>query len=403
MQAVTVEYTVTGELDGITPAPAIELSGPDAAPYNADNNIYDGGTVQNLGIIDPDFITGGSRGPRMVPFFWIDTTETGGAVASLDIVGIRRDNELSLQRRIANLAGAAGPDGTYIEQSQIVPQGSALRIRGFEAPSFDDPIRVRISIEIPEDAEDFSVACLARRLVGNGTGPTGPVGPTGPTGPAEGPTGPTGATGPTGPTGLGATGPTGPTGEDGATGPTGPTGLEGATGITGPTGEDGATGPTGPTGEDGATGPTGPTGEDGATGPTGPTGASSSLEEGYCAFTGPYATGATGPVDVPGYSTTITLAHDDATIWAIASFQCCTQAGGGCEIVVRVVIDASAGPEMHRQLPGTTDRGLGSAQHRYGPLSAGVYTVKIQMYRAVGPGTPQICRGQLHAMSNKTS
>jgi len=159
---------------------------------------------------------------------------------------VRPGDDIAFQRRIADLAAQTGPDGTYIEQSEVIPQGSAIRVRDFDAPSPDDPIRVRITIEIPYEASDFPVAVIGKQGLGcvpGPTGSTGPSGPTGPPGPAGGPTGPTGADGPTGPTGdAGAEGATGPTGADGATGSTGATGATGATGPTGVTGADGVTG-----------------------------------------------------------------------------------------------------------------------------------------------------------------
>lgn len=161
-QSLTVEYVVSGSLDGTTPAPPIvtDESDGDATPFDKDTQIYRV-EVENLGLIDPDLGVGGSIGPRCIPFLWIDTEETGSAQASLDVVGIVGD-EAKLQRQLENLSGDAGG---YFDDNFMVAQGSAIRVSGFTAAA--DPIIVRLTIAVPKGCKDFALAALARAAEGD--------------------------------------------------------------------------------------------------------------------------------------------------------------------------------------------------------------------------------------------
>jgi len=187
LQTLTVEYTVTGELDGTTPAPPIDLN-PGGTPFDEDSQIYQGGEVENLGLIDPDLVTqGGAIGSRNITSIWIDTEELGAPNAGIDVVGVRADGSIALQKEIVDLAGAAGG---FVDDGFLVQQGSDVRVDGFVA-QLGEPIRVRMSIAVPKSVSDY-----AWQMASEVPPPCGPTGPTGVTGP----TGATGATGPTGPT-----------------------------------------------------------------------------------------------------------------------------------------------------------------------------------------------------------
>lgn len=187
-QSLTVEYTVTGSLDGTTPAPELQIDqhASDATPFDEDAQIFRPESVEHLGLIDPDLLVGGSIGTRCIPFLSIDTDQTGAGTASCDVVGVRggSPSDVFFQKQIRDLAGTAGP--IFIDEGFNVPQGSDIRLRGFTVPEGEE-LRVRVSLMVPADCGEvaaFRCAC---------DGATG----------AQGPTGATGATGVTGPTGAG--------------------------------------------------------------------------------------------------------------------------------------------------------------------------------------------------------
>ena len=164
-QSLTVEYVVTGSLDGTTPAPTITIDGsdPDATPFSREDQIYRV-EVENLGLIDPDLGIGGSIGARCIPFFWIATDELGELGASLEVVGMGRASAPPrLQKLLEDLGGKAG---TFYDAGFFVAQGSAIRLGGFVAgPS---PIRVRVSILVPTTCSDFALGALATGPGGGG-------------------------------------------------------------------------------------------------------------------------------------------------------------------------------------------------------------------------------------------
>jgi hypothetical protein len=157
LQAITVEYEVSEELDGTTPAPVVQIdqSAPNATPFDRDAQIYRPAPVERLGLIDPDLIIGGSIGPRCIPFVTLDTDELGGVDASLDVVGVRvgTESDVVFQRQIRNLDGVVGP--VYIDEGFNVPQGSDMRLRGYTAPP-GEPVRVRASILVPTSCLDVA-------------------------------------------------------------------------------------------------------------------------------------------------------------------------------------------------------------------------------------------------------
>jgi len=164
-QSLTVEYVVSGSLDGTTPAPpiVIDQSADDTTPFDRDEQIYRV-EVEDLGLIDPDLGSGGSIGPRCIPFLWLDTEALGTPGASVEVVGIVGD-AAKLQTEVADLAGEAGG---YLDDGFMVPQGSAIRLSGFSAGA--EPIIVRVSIFIPKGCSDFALAALARAAESDGGG-----------------------------------------------------------------------------------------------------------------------------------------------------------------------------------------------------------------------------------------
>ncbi len=191
-QSITVEYTVTGALDGETPAPQVivDPTADDRTPFDAGSQVYRPEPVENLGLIDPDLLVSGSIGVRCIPFVMLDTEETGDASASLDVVAVRlgEDSSVVLQKQIRNLAGTAGP--VFLDAGFNVPQGSDVRLRGFVA--VDEPIRVRVTILVADTCEEvaaFRCSCpdgggteeFGQRNVGlvdpvNGNDATGAIG-----------------------------------------------------------------------------------------------------------------------------------------------------------------------------------------------------------------------------------
>lgn len=137
-QTVTVEYAVTVDLDGTTPAPPI-----DELRLSPDDQIFRG-EVESLGIIDPDltFAGAGSFGSRFIPFLWIDTSVVGVPGARVAVLGVRADGTAALQELVEDLAGDAE---VFLRRGIVVPQGSVLQIQGFTAP-IGSPIHVRMTV-----------------------------------------------------------------------------------------------------------------------------------------------------------------------------------------------------------------------------------------------------------------
>jgi hypothetical protein len=162
LQSFTIEYLVTELLDGITEAPPIVFEPAfNATKFSPDSQVYAGGEVARLGLIDPDAVTGGGTfGPRCIPFLWIDTTAVGDPGAALDVVGVRAGQNVALQKVVEDLAGDAG---AFIDKGFFVGQGSDIRLNGFTAPP-DEPIRVRLTIEVPHDCSDYALQQIADKL-----------------------------------------------------------------------------------------------------------------------------------------------------------------------------------------------------------------------------------------------
>lgn len=193
-QTYTLEFLVSGDLDGATVGP------PVTAPESTDNpqGLYRFQIDGDLGLIDPDYIVPnagpyGVSGNRAIGWFWIDSPVAGGGSARLEVVDAV-DGTITVQEEIQNLSGLST---YYNNRPFLVPQGSILRLVGFENDT-DTPIRVRFHVAYVNDenlTELQQAICACEE--GGGAGATGPTGPAGPTG-ATGPAGATGATGPAG-------------------------------------------------------------------------------------------------------------------------------------------------------------------------------------------------------------
>lgn len=127
-----------------------------------------------------------------------------------------------------------------------------------------------------------------------------------------------------------------------------------------------------------------------------PTFQTNSEPNGFNNWTTTFTTTSATFVDVTDLSTNITTMFT-SKIYAIVTFSANTSAGGSSTFGVRIVIDAQNGGEVQRFLSGATDTGIGSVLHLSTSLAAGTYTVKVQMYRVSGGGTPQMLTAQLFA------
>ncbi len=180
-QAITVEWTVTGELDGVTPAPQVNIDPTDDArtKFDEKTQIYLPEAVENLGLIDPDLLIGGSIGVRCIPFLTLDTDETGAPGAAVDVVGVRTgsDDDVFLQRRIEDLAGSPGP--VFLDEGFNVPQGSDIRLRGYVAGA--DPIKVRATVLVPASCLEIAAFKPPAAMLVGGRGAISFIGNTVPT------------------------------------------------------------------------------------------------------------------------------------------------------------------------------------------------------------------------------
>lgn len=142
IQTYMVEFEVPGALDGITPGPNIDFS-----EFNDDpQQIYRPEVEGNLGLIDPDYLVTdeddeGARGNRWISVFWLDAANAGNVGAVLEVVDAV-DGSPVTQENVTNLVGLS----RYYRRSGIlVPQGSLLRISGFDAGPTPHRIRIHIS------------------------------------------------------------------------------------------------------------------------------------------------------------------------------------------------------------------------------------------------------------------
>jgi hypothetical protein len=147
-QTLCLQYLVTDELDGVTPAPKL------AAPRSTKdaNQIYKPeNPVERLGLIDPDFtpdgpVTGISN--RMLTFIWLTGAQAGDPDARVAVVDAEDPANPVLQQLVADMSGETQ---LYRPTGVFLPQGSALQIRGLR-PAPGGEIKVRLYVDVLDDA-----------------------------------------------------------------------------------------------------------------------------------------------------------------------------------------------------------------------------------------------------------
>lgn len=146
-QTLCLQYEVTGELDGVTPAPEL------AAPRSTGdlNQMYrPREAVDKLGLIDPDFTpAGGATGiaNRLITYLWISGAEPGDPGARVAVVDPEDPNDPLLQEEIADLAGKTD---LYTRSGIFVGQASALQVRGLRPPP-GGLLKVRLYVDLLDD------------------------------------------------------------------------------------------------------------------------------------------------------------------------------------------------------------------------------------------------------------
>jgi hypothetical protein len=165
-QTLTIEYLVPGKLDGTSPSPAFSVDqGSDDAKqpdsdgvyrFSADELSENGG---NLGLIDvtSDFGNRNLFANRLVTWFYLDAPGAPGAGgAAIDSVNLR---DGVAQRQILH-AGLAGRE-RFFGSGFFVPQGSRLRVDGFEAGI--EPILLRLNVHCFSSVEELLLALESAR------------------------------------------------------------------------------------------------------------------------------------------------------------------------------------------------------------------------------------------------
>lgn len=164
----TIEYSVTGQLDGVTFAPA--RSRPNTGGYNG-VQIYQE-NVESLGLINLDWQVEekglrGSKGHRYLVQVLIVGPNPGGANASVELVDATDDSGPPVL--LETVGTFVGQTVFYRGAGRFCPQGSILRVNGLDA-SPGSPIRVRVSSYMLDDAESIAWASLAACVCGQGGG-----------------------------------------------------------------------------------------------------------------------------------------------------------------------------------------------------------------------------------------
>lgn len=156
-QSFTVEFTISGSLDGTTLVPT-ELQAP--SENDDPQQLYRVDVVGNAGLFDVDYLVTefnrrGAVGSRFVAMIWIVSPIAGSPGASLAVVDAV-DGPILVQETVDSLAGLTRyyrriPNGV------LVPQGSLLSISGFTNPG-TDTIKVRLTIQFINDLIEIQSA-----------------------------------------------------------------------------------------------------------------------------------------------------------------------------------------------------------------------------------------------------
>lgn len=149
-QTYTVEFDVPGALDGTTFSPPVVVPSANPDPQQ----IYRPEVEDNLGLITPDYVVTegadrrGAEGFRWIAQFFLVSPVPGNSGALLDIVDAV-DGPAIQQQALDDLSGVS--TFSRITRPFMVPQGSLIRISGFDAST--TPIRVRTSIQYLADEQ----------------------------------------------------------------------------------------------------------------------------------------------------------------------------------------------------------------------------------------------------------
>lgn len=153
-QQITVEFQVNGELDGTTPAPRISLDASDPDYVRPDERGIIVVPIQgNLGVIDPD-LSGGrsSRGPRCIPWVWIDSPVPGDLFAQVATLDALPDQGLLIPFPQRQKTFTGGLPEFFTDSPIPVPMGSVLGILGY--PATVTPKIVRFTVLGTSDIEE---------------------------------------------------------------------------------------------------------------------------------------------------------------------------------------------------------------------------------------------------------
>lgn len=148
LRPLTLEYRVSGRLDGVTPSPPYAVPPSQDAPVgDAQKLIFE---VENLGLID---LTG--RGGDMGLFAgrFVNTTTlygplppSGGANVGIAFEGVLQRSELDVPD---------GTNGVFSRRCIFVPQTGQLRVDGMEATP-GNPVIVRLSVWQPQTMAELA-------------------------------------------------------------------------------------------------------------------------------------------------------------------------------------------------------------------------------------------------------
>jgi len=150
-QTYTVEYTIPGSLDGVTLVP-LNIAVPSIDNNDDPQQFYRPEVEDNAGLFDVDYVVNefnrrGATATRIIHQIWLVSPVPGAAFAEIQVVD-SVDGATIVQEVVDSLAGLT----TYYRTVPPVevPQGSLLRITGFENPGIE-PIRLRLTIQFADD------------------------------------------------------------------------------------------------------------------------------------------------------------------------------------------------------------------------------------------------------------
>lgn len=161
LQSFCLQYTVSGQLDGVTPAPAFRNTATDQGPPLADpENIYRFEIAGNLGVIDLAEISDMVLSPpTTIGNRYITWFQFSSRVGALGPAG-------SAVRPCAYLTSQVVPDAlnpefvglindgqTYSRKGFIIPQGQALQLVRLQDPGLD-PYVIRFQVFTPQTQEE---------------------------------------------------------------------------------------------------------------------------------------------------------------------------------------------------------------------------------------------------------